>query len=419
MGCTLGRLLVVAVILCSWENFVQAQTPVVDAPGSSDASGADPSPGISDEPTPTSPPASSAPAPSPPPQPSPAANPAAKGEQTSKEDEGFYYLDGVGKPLDSTHRVLVPQFHVVESGDTLWDISDHYFGSAWEWPRVWSYNPTITSPHWIYPGDLVRLHPNNGEIAEQTVAGQAPAEKLDMLQPAPNTADFALRQLAFVDREALRRSAEIAGSVQEKIMLTEREIVYLSYNRNRPLRVGKRYAIYSEQQKVQHPVTKRRIGSYVRVIGELKVLSLHENKRARALILGAVDVIERGARVGPIRTTFQRVPPARNTRSVRGYITAILNHDHLIGQSEVVFLDLTVKDGLKKGNRLYVVRRGDAYSTVMGPGENTGQDDDRFPARAIAELLVVQPGKHQSVALVTSARKEAGVGDIVVMKKSK
>jgi nucleoid-associated protein YgaU len=45
----------------------------------------------------------------------------------------------------------------VKKGDTLWDICDGYFGNPWQWPRVWSYNPDILNPHWIFPGDVVRL----------------------------------------------------------------------------------------------------------------------------------------------------------------------------------------------------------------------------------------------------------------------
>jgi hypothetical protein len=50
-------------------------------------------------------------------------------------------------------------YHVVEQGDTLYDLSGRYFGDTQEWPRLWSYNPHVTNPHWIYPGDIVYLRP--------------------------------------------------------------------------------------------------------------------------------------------------------------------------------------------------------------------------------------------------------------------
>src|SRR5262249_13197606 len=76
---------------------------------------------------------------------------------------GYYYGDDTGEPTEQTlqlHAGPTPELHVVRSGDTLWDICFYYFNDPWQWPKVWSYNPQITNPHWIYPGDLVRLVPH-------------------------------------------------------------------------------------------------------------------------------------------------------------------------------------------------------------------------------------------------------------------
>src|SRR5262245_32743573 len=37
--------------------------------------------------------------------------------------------------------------HTVESGDTLWELTNRYLGSPWYWPKVWSYNPEMANPH--------------------------------------------------------------------------------------------------------------------------------------------------------------------------------------------------------------------------------------------------------------------------------
>jgi hypothetical protein len=47
-----------------------------------------------------------------------------------------------------------------------------------------------------------------------------------------------------------------------------------------------------------------------------------------------------------------------------------------------------------------------------------GQDDRRFPARALGEVVIVQVGDKVSVALVTLAVQEMSVGDNVMMQKS-
>ena len=49
---------------------------------------------------------------------------------------------------------------------------------------------------------------------------------------------------------------------------------------------------------------------------------------------------------------------------------------------------------------------------------NRGQDDRRYPARAIGEVLIVQPGKTSSLGLVTLATQEFEVGVLVLMRLS-
>src|SRR5450432_2350676 len=65
----------------------------------------------------------------------------------------------------------VPDIHLVRRGDTLWDLCGHYYQNPWAWPKVWSYNPQIANPHWIYPGDQVRLrNPNESGAQAQELA---------------------------------------------------------------------------------------------------------------------------------------------------------------------------------------------------------------------------------------------------------
>ncbi len=96
-----------------------------------------------------------------------------------------------------------------------------------------------------------------------------------------------------------------------------------------------------------------------------------------------------------------------------------MRSDQLVGNGEVVFIDKGKTDGIQKGNRLHVVRRGDAYSDVMTPGQNTGQDDSRYPSRSMGQIIVVDVAEETATAVVLSAVQEFGVGDQVLLREGK
>lgn len=312
-----------------------------------------------------------------------------------------------GPPAD------VPDTHTVQKGDTLWDLSARYYRNAWGWPKMWSYNPQITNPHWIYPGDVIRILPPGGgpapAAAPQAARSELPTSKI--VGRAHGPSGLFLRQSGFVEPGELARAGKIVGSKEEKIMLGALDEAYVDYKREKPFQVGERYTIYKPTREVHHPVSGKLLGHMVEIFGEGEVRAVTNGRIARVAIVDSLNPIERGFLVGPLKRQFKIVQPVKDKTDLQGVVVATLHPRELIGAENLVFLDRGKDDGVEVGNRFIVTRRGDGYEPLLnrkGP-----LDDRRFPRETIGEIVVVDLRDHLATGFVTYSTKEARVGDRV------
>jgi len=301
-----------------------------------------------------------------------------------------------------------PVYHTVRRGDTLWGLCYSYFRNPWLWPKVWSYNPSITNPHWIYPGNRIRLR-----TGKERAATKAPPLMAYSKQPQrPST--IYLRQRGFLEEDEVKYAAKIVGSREEKIMLATFDQVYVKYPAKKPLKVGERYHVYKAIKPVVHPHNKRKIGQMVEVFGTLEIKTLGKTKVARGVILRAVNPIERGYLVGKLKRVFRGVKPVKNTRTkVAGSVLAVLGQNHLIGTKQLVFIDRGKKYKVKVGYTFYVTRRGDSYRGLLQFQQKTRRAERKWPRQLVAQIVVVDVGWNHSVGYVAKALKEIRLGDRV------
>lgn len=321
--------------------------------------------------------------------------------------------------------------HLVRKGDTLWGICDSYFHNPYQWPRIWAYNPQIQNPHWIYPGDQVRLRGGAGEMMSTTapVGGTEQGNNLiDRRRQVPSDTVF-LRNQGYIDDDT-NNWGEITGSREDKMFLNDFDEVYLRVSNAHDLKIGQELTVYRPIRKVGKD------GKLIEIQGTVKIDQWNPKEGiARARITESLDVIERGARVGPIARKFEVVPPQRNDKEVEAKVLASVVPLNLYGQNQVVFLDKGEEAGLRPGNRLLVIRKGDAWHqslTTRSSARRIALEDEspaaiesvpkpreesKLPEEAIAELRIISVRKNTAMALVSASRVEIEAGDKAFARK--
>jgi hypothetical protein len=364
--------------------------------------------------------------------PAPEAPPTAEAPAAAVEDGDPSRTEDFGGAVESGDSGLGGDQHRVDPGDTLWDISEKYLGNPWYWPKVWSYNPAIENPHWIYPGDEIRLSPDGGdfEAAQKKDLGDVSKGTLDRPDYGEDDDVTVAGKIGYEGRTALRtrgdgfitaqelaESGRIASSPEEKEHLLEGDRIYLRWDDRSNLRVGERYVLYRTRAEVRHPVTGDEVGYLTQILGHARVVAADPKEQfVVAVIERSYSEILRGDLVGPAGVKgARRIVQRPNAVDLSGTIVTALQDDATQwGQWDLVFVDRGRKQGVEEGNTFDVLRRGDGldYDGYTPPREQG------YPVERVGRLVVVDVKEDAAAAVVLWAIHELHPGDRVTMHAS-
>jgi hypothetical protein len=335
-------------------------------------------------------------------------------------------------------KTQIQEEHTITPGDTLWDLCARYLNNPWYWPRVWSYNPEITNPHWIYPGQMVRFFPS-GELPSELdivvsrdlevpepVDGDLGDEAVPMakmvqfsdgrshVKSRPLTAMRILRA-AFVSKEEMEDVGVLRSAREEVEFLSDHDTIYLEFKNLGQAQVGQQYTIFRTAEEVEHPITEELIGYQTQVLGTCEVVAMNDNL-VSAIIVKTLEPIQRGDRVAPLMPELSReVTPTANSVEVRGYIVgAEVTQLTMYGENHLVFIDQGTEQGVQEGNVFDVVRREDGLF-MPGEGKEEGKWDKKIPAEIWGRIMVVDARRTASTGVVIASLRELRRGDRVLM----
>ena len=373
--------------------------------------------------------------------------PTAAGQKTIDLNAAAGQLEGVqvgtapAATPGTASRDANPQDYVIQRGDTLWDLSGKFLESPWYWPKLWSYNPQIENPHWIYPGNPLRLAPAGAEAPtriEIVVSEAAPPREIDDLtRGSIDRAEMiddedtvtvggpykvggvrprgpAVLRNSFVTQNQLDASGKVVAAFEEKMLLTTGDRIYGKFQDPAAVKVGQKFSIYKTEGPIITPISNRRFGWKTVILGTARVTAVEPGKAATLVVTYVNDAIERGDLIGPsvdqaLRPLFTRP----NRSAVDGFVIGV-QPSIVTGAAEfnVVYLDRGKADGVEVGNTFEVVRSGDPLYEPIDRPLNT----PNLPREVIGQLVVFDAQERASTAYVKRSLFELLVGDHVEMR---
>ena len=248
-----------------------------------------------------------------------------------------------------------------------------------------------------------------------------------------------LRDLGYIDDPERDTWGELVGAREDQMLLSQGNHAYLTIRPGFDVHSGQELTLYGAGRPVDKvPGARQPPGQIVPIKGSIRIDHWNSRTRiARGEITESNDVIERGTKVGPIARRLNVVPPRTSQVDVVATVLTSLYPHVYMGSQQVVFIDRGSEDGLVPGNRLFVVKKGDAWRQSLALGSKMSSDRLRtdvsdnvevestplrgnekdFPQEVIAELRILQTRKFSALAMVTDAQREVVPGDRAVARK--
>jgi hypothetical protein len=328
-----------------------------------------------------------------------------------------------------------PDHYIIQKDDTLWDLAGEWFDDPFLWPQIWDENRYILDSHWIYPGDPLKVPGRPTVVPEETMPpateltpvgegegegagagegegegageGEATARYVPLPPPLVPAADPSdLYCSGFITAE-LSEEPEliIAGRSDERQAMGEGNVVYLNRGRNAGIRAGDEFQFVRRENTIDHPETRKQLGTYVQRLAKGRVLISHEDS-ATVFVESSCEEIYEGDELlpwevipVPMFTSKPRFDPLDPTPSEgpKGHIVWQRDDISAFGEGHVIYTDLGRISGATPGDfiQLYRSRSGD------------------LPRRNLGQAVILTVGPNTSAAKITYSMVESVLGDRV------
>jgi hypothetical protein len=276
-----------------------------------------------------------------------------------------------------------PNEYTVVKGDTLWGISSRFLKDPWKWPQIWELNrDQIKDPHWIYPGNVIRLDTSGGSPrltmggaggaggsggpsggteaeAQANVVVLEPRVRVEELQTAIPTIPGSvispfLTQPLVVEEGTLANAPAILATEESRVIVGQGDTAYADRIGST---AGVNWQIFRRGETLRDPDTGEVLGVEAKYLGDARVRRFGNPTTLE--VTKARQEINRGDRLTPAREmTFPSYVPRAPDKPIRGVIMSVEDGVSELGQFQVITINRGARDGLEVGHVLASYHRG-------------------------------------------------------------
>lgn len=272
----------------------------------------------------------------------------------------FFLLAGENPP-EIKHKSGF--YYTIQKGDTLWDLSEKFFDSPWQWPELWQKNRQITDPHAIYPGERIRIFQREGiekigvaPAAKEATPEEAPPEAVEPPEEPPYFVYSQIEMIGFVSKERISPHGVIFNVRDNPKLIALGDSVYIKKTGDMNLIPGARYYVYRTIEPILDVKSKAYYGVQYYPTGVVEIVRTEPK-----FTIGTVVKSFRSIKVDDLLVPFrQRSPKITLAESVEGMEGKLIKSEEpaaIFGESDVAFINKGKNDGITPGQTYAVFYR--------------------------------------------------------------
>ena len=304
-------------------------------------------------------------------------------------------------------------YYTVKKGDTLWDLSQHFSDSPWQWPDLWRENTQLTNPHWIYPGERIRLFRktglHQGEATKQvpTIAPQVEASQpVEKQTPQVDFIFPSIDRIGFIRTPPVVPEGIIFKSMDNKKLISSDDIVYIrpeteDEDAQSDFIPGSRYTVYRNLDPLSEKLST--VSGDQHFFSGIIEITKNNTEYAMAKVIEQFGAILVNDKLMPYEPRQPIIPVIDSTPGIQGKIIAAENHSSIMGDLAIAFIDKGRQDNIQIGQVYNIYYQETAT-------QNTGGKSITLDPVDIGTVFVLHVENETSTVVLTSSSRKISPG---------
>ena len=302
-------------------------------------------------------------------------------------------------------------YYTIKKGDTLWDLSEKFYQSQWDWPGLWQINDDIKNPHQIYPGKQIRIFLKKKMSYKPRMATVRDTKKKEnpvMVEPSFSYSE--MDHVGFLKKTTQPSLGRIIKEQDGNLMMSANDIIYIKPSGKGTLVPGRIYQIFTTrpvEEKIHHQTFKA-VKHLIKA--QVKILD-HKGTYVTGRITKAYRTVYNGDAIMEYYQRDSILTVEENPAPIDARIICSDDNHLMINDYRIAFMDAG-KSRVKPGQIYSILRKNELTDHTLWPSKKV-TESIQLENLESGRLIVLHTEDIASTIMIISSRYAIHPDDMV------